>query len=135
MARSRLPPEHSVAGTMGLIGSGLIGLLLSVGPSGARSFFTFTNVLEPLHKKDVPRRHWYLGILGVNLHTRARGSGSAVIQPELKEADLAGLPCYLETAKEIDVTFYQKHGFEVLKETSLPRNGPPIWTMLRPPVG
>jgi hypothetical protein len=57
------------------------------------------------------------------------------MQPVLERADSDNLTCYLETAKEINVTFYQKHGFEVVKEFPLGgKDGPPFWTMLRQPV-
>jgi ribosomal protein S18 acetylase RimI-like enzyme len=43
--------------------------------------------------------------------------------------------CYLETAKAINVKFYRKHGFEVVREIELASGGPPLWTMKREPLG
>ena len=57
------------------------------------------------------------------------------MQPVLERADRDRLPCYLETAKEINVSFYKKHGFEVVVEDDLPGGGPRFWTMKRDPVG
>ena len=56
------------------------------------------------------------------------------MQPVLREADVGGLSCYLETAKERNLAFYRKHGFEVVKEQTLGTDGPIFWTMLREPV-
>jgi hypothetical protein len=44
-----------------------------------------------------------------------------------------GLPCYLETEKQINVPFYNRHGFDVVVEIDLPKGGPHIWTMKREP--
>ncbi|MFQ5472638.1 MAG: N-acetyltransferase, partial [Dehalococcoidia bacterium] len=63
------------------------------------------------------------------------GVGSALMQPGLEQADRDRVPCYLETAKEINVKFYGKHGFEVVRKIDLVGGGPPVWTMLREPVG
>jgi hypothetical protein len=49
-------------------------------------------------------------------------------------ADAAGLPCYLETAKERNVAFYRAHGFDVLVEDTLP-DAFRYWTMRRLPRG
>ncbi len=56
------------------------------------------------------------------------------MQPVLERADRDRLPCYLETTKEINVSFYKKHGFEVVVEDDLPRGGPRFWTMKREPI-
>jgi hypothetical protein len=52
----------------------------------------------------------------------------------LARADAAGVPCYLETAKERNVAFYRAHGFDVLVEDTIP-NAFRYWTMRRPPRG
>lgn len=50
-------------------------------------------------------------------------------------ADADGLPCYLETMKERNVVFYEKHGFQVVVGDDLPKGGPHFWTMKRPAKG
>ena len=69
--------------------------------------------------------------LGVEPDRQGQGIGSALIQPVLGRADAEGLPCYLETTKERNVTFYRRHGFDVVAEGDLPDLGPPFWTMRR----
>jgi ribosomal protein S18 acetylase RimI-like enzyme len=92
-------------------------------------------MVENLHKKDAPKRHRYLMVLGVEPKRQGQGVGGALLQPGLELADRERVPCYLETAKEINVRFYEKHGFEVRRKIDLPRGGPPMWTMLREPIG
>jgi hypothetical protein len=41
----------------------------------------------------------------------------------------------LETEKEKNVAFYERHGFEVVVEDDLPRGGPHFWTMKRQAKG
>ncbi len=93
------------------------------------------NYQEPLHKRDVPSRHWYLPTLGVDPLSQGRGVGGALLQPVLARADAEGLFCYLETEKEINVTFYRRHGFEVVVEDDFPNGGIHFWTMRRHPQG
>jgi ribosomal protein S18 acetylase RimI-like enzyme len=130
-----LPPERPFASLARLIRvGGLVGPLVT-GLGEFRRFLAWSGAMEKLHKRDVPPRHWYLMVLGVDPERQGRGLGGKVIQPVLARADSQRLPCYLETAKEINLSFYRKHGFEVVAQFDLPGGGPPIWTMKREPIG
>ena len=95
----------------------------------------FGNTTEKLHKEDASNPHWYLQTLGVDPPHQGQGIGGQTIQPVLREADMSRLPCYLESSKERNVPFYEKHGFQVVKEDRLGKDGPRFWTMLREPIG
>jgi ribosomal protein S18 acetylase RimI-like enzyme len=88
------------------------------------------NLVESMHPHEP---HWYLATLGTAVEQQGHGVGSALMQPVLSHCDAAGLPCYLESSKERNVPFYRRHGFEVVREVTLPDDGPPIWTMWREP--
>jgi GNAT superfamily N-acetyltransferase len=79
--------------------------------------------------------HWYLGVLGTSPAHQGKGVGSAVLQPVLEHCDEAGLPAYLESSKEANIPFYNRHGFAVTREFKAPRDGPTVWAMWRPPQG
>ncbi len=49
----------------------------------------------------------------------------------LHEVDAEGLPAYLESSKESNLSFYNQHGFEVTGEIHTPRGGPTLWLMWR----
>jgi GNAT superfamily N-acetyltransferase len=100
------------------------------------AFGRFTQVLaylEPFHKRDVPVRHWYLSILGVDPARQGQGLGGALLQPILSRADEEGVPCYLETGQPKAISFYRKHGFEVVVQDVEPKSGLRFWTFRREP--
>ena len=133
-----LPPDNPVPSTPRLIRAGFLQFALAplnFGFGAFRRFLAVMDQMEKLHKSDVPKRHWYLMVMGVDPPLQGQGIGSDLIQPGLAKADRDRLPCYLETAKEINLKFYGKHGFEVLREVELARGGPLMWTMKREPIG
>ncbi len=128
-----LAPAHPLPTNLGMLRTGLLGLLWSGGWSGAGRFFTFGETLEGLHARDVKQPHWYLWLLAVDPPFQGKGLGGALLRPRLQAADRDRLPCYLETGKESNVALYQRFGFEVLREGRLGTDGPPFWTLLREP--
>ncbi len=126
-----LPPGETDMGMFRMARVGMIFAPFKFGLGPFRRFMTALNHLEELHKRDMPEAHWYLMILGVDTVRQGQGVGGGLIQPIIARADSDGLPCYLETMKERNVTFYQKHGFVVVVEGDLPKGGPYFWTMKR----
>lgn len=86
--------------------------------------------VEHSHPDGPP--HLYLAVLGVEPGRQGLGLGSRLLAPGLELCDREGLPAYLETGKERNVAFYNRHGFVVRDELTLPK-GPPIWFMWRDP--
>ena len=89
-------------------------------------------LLEEVDKVHPAEPHWYLALLGTDPVVQGLGAGGALLQPALGEADAGGLPCYLETQKEENLSFYARYGFEVLHTISVP-GSPTVWGMRRPP--
>ena len=104
--------------------AGMLMVPLKLGLGAFRRFLNVNDHMEELHKRDMPEDHWYLMILGVDSEKQSQGVGSSLVAPMLARADEEGLPCYLETMKEINVAFYEKHGFHVVVEDDLPKGGP-----------
>ena len=103
---------------------------------GAGPFQRLVVIVEctyAMHKSVVNGKHCYLLFLGVEPGQRGQGIGSLLINPILKRADEEGLPCYLETMKEVNLAFYGKHGFRVVDEKQIADGGPHIWALLRSP--
>lgn len=89
-------------------------------------FYGLGNV-ERAHPREP---HLYLSVLGVDPSSQHRGVGSALLAPGLAVCDREGVPAYLETGKERNVRFYERHGFKVTSAMDLPR-GPRVWLMWR----
>lgn len=91
------------------------------------------SVLNAIEKKHPLEPHWYLAVLGTEPAGQGKGKGSAVLQPMLDHCDRAGEPAYLESSKEQNVPFYERHGFRVTERLDLPNDGPSLWLMWRDP--
>jgi GNAT superfamily N-acetyltransferase len=89
------------------------------------------NAVEKKHPTDPP--HWYLAVLGTEPDAQGKGCGSAVLEPVLSQCDAATEPAYLESSKQKNIPFYERHGFRVTEEIALPKGGPPVWGMWRDP--
>jgi len=104
-----------------------------MGEDALARFGGFMDLMSTHHERLVPMAHWYLMILGVDPGHQGQGIGSSLIAPTLARADANGLRCYLETAKERNVAFYRRHGFDVRHEENIPGGGPRVWMMVREP--
>jgi ribosomal protein S18 acetylase RimI-like enzyme len=78
-----------------------------------------------------PEPFTYLRTLGVDPEYQLRGVGSQLVE-QVVRASPASLPVYLETAKEENLSFYARHGFEPAGEFRC--LGVPVWRLLRPRV-
>lgn len=74
---------------------------------------------------------WYLPWLGVDPAAQRTGVGGALLRVMFARADADGVPCMLETEKEANVPYYERHGFAVAASGELPLGGPRFWTMWR----
>jgi ribosomal protein S18 acetylase RimI-like enzyme len=90
----------------------------------------FYGALVRLHPE---RPHWYLSGIGTDPPVQGTGVGGALMRSRLVRCDAARQPAYLESSKERNVPFYERHGFRVTGELSIPRGGPTLWLMWREP--
>jgi GNAT superfamily N-acetyltransferase len=81
--------------------------------------------------RDPAEPHWHLGPLAVDAHLQGRGIGSAILAEYTRRMDREGIAGYLETDKDVNVTLYERHGFEVVDEATV--IGVRNWFMHRSP--
>ncbi len=86
--------------------------------------------IDSLHPKEP---HWYLATLGADPVRQGQGIGSALLHAMLRQVDEEGVPAYLESSKERNVSLYARFGFEVIDLHRSKVGSPPIWRMWREP--
>lgn len=126
-----IKPENNNI-TLGiLLRTRLLVSLLALGPGPATRFMKSANYLEKLQKEVISEPHWILIQLGVEPRKQGKGLGSWLVQPVLDKADAGGVPCYVESADERNLSFYKRHGFEVRRTGQVPGGGPQGWILIR----
>lgn len=82
---------------------------------------------------ESPRPCWYLNAIGVDPSAQRAGLGSALIKRMVERIDSDALPTFLDTSAPDNLGYYERFGFRVTAESTLP-NGIPLWGMTRPPT-
>jgi ribosomal protein S18 acetylase RimI-like enzyme len=75
---------------------------------------------------------FYLNSIGVDPSVRGSGRGSKLLSRVLDMCDSDGLPAYLESSSGRNLGLYERHGFKVIQEITIP-DGPMMWAMWRDP--
>ena len=130
-----LPPKRARLHSLSLARAGLWLMPFKAGLGAFSRFLTMWRTLEERHKLDVPPQHWYVWLLGVDPPRQGQGVGSTLLRSITARADRDEVPCYLDTTRERNLTFYRRHGFEVVYEGDFPQGGPHLWTLQREPKG
>jgi ribosomal protein S18 acetylase RimI-like enzyme len=81
------------------------------------------------HMRDRP--YMYLQVIGVATALQGQGLGGKMLRPLIEQSEQAGIALYLETETEKNVGMYERYGFQVLKEITLPIIHLPMWEMVR----
>ncbi|MEO6577771.1 MAG: GNAT family N-acetyltransferase [Candidatus Limnocylindria bacterium] len=91
--------------------------------------------LEERHRHHAPGDHFYLSAFGVDPPHQGVGIGTALARPVLDRCNAEGIAAYLETATARNVLLYERLGFEVVEELTLPGTDVRGWLMLRAGTG
>ena len=100
---------------------------------GRRLQLALRYLLRVERKHPRTPEHWYLEILGTEPHRQGQGLGSALLRPILSLCDRDRQGAYLEASSERSCALYQRHGFAVVEEFTMPGGGPVIRRMWRDP--
>jgi GNAT superfamily N-acetyltransferase len=125
-----LPPDRHEMTFWRMLRTGMLRTPRILGRSAFGRLNKASSALDAARTRLMPAEADYLWILGVDPAHQGRGQGAATIAPGLARADGAGKPVYLETYKQRNLAFYERHGFAVVSEEH-PPEGPPFWAMLR----
>jgi len=128
-----LPPERPFPTFLRMIRARMHWLPFQLGWTAFSRLDAFDKVASQMHRQYGPGPHWYLWAIGVAPERQGQGVGAGLMRPILARADAGGLPCYLETHKEMNTLIYARSGFEVVCKSSVPGHPGTIWGMLRTP--
>ena len=123
------PPEQRKHSVLTLLRSGMWAAPLRLGVPAWRRRRALGPLLAAL---GPPHPCWHLNSIGVDPSTQRSGVGTALINHVLPRIDADALPAFLDTSQPANLGYYERFGFRVTAELSLP-NGAPLWGMTRPP--
>jgi ribosomal protein S18 acetylase RimI-like enzyme len=126
-----LPAEYSHASLWRMARTGVLALPLTVGLGFFRRFSSYYEQIARFKDRHARRDHWYLQLLGVDPLQQRKGHASRLLAAMLNRLDDDHLPCFLDTASENNVRFYERFGFQVLEAAKVPGSEIGCWFMGR----
>jgi len=108
-----------------------ISTLLGFALSGGSRLSRTGQYIDGVHQRLAPFEHWFLQVIGVEPSCQGKGYARVLLEPMLSRIDEEGLPCYLETLNEKNVSLYRHFGFELMEESAIPGTQSTTWAMLR----
>ena len=109
-------------------GSDWIFLMRGLMRIGMRTVLRGVRAAQTIAAHAPPQPFTYLRTLGVDPPVQGQGLGSALVQQVIRTASPT-LPLYLETAKEANLAFYARHGFDCMGEFRC--LDVPVWRLIR----
>jgi ribosomal protein S18 acetylase RimI-like enzyme len=128
-----LPPERPFPTFFRMVQAGMLRVPFHMGWSSCRQLNAVDALAQKLHHTHAPGPHWYLWVIGVDPDYQGKGMAGQLMRPVTERADKDQLPCYLETHKELNVTIYQRLGFQIAEHVDLFEGTGSMWGMLRRP--
>ena len=100
--------------------------------SGPRRLFRAMPAEDEIASHKPKEPHYYLYAIGTTVAGRFKGMVSKLFEAGLEKADQDGMPAYVESSKEENVSSYQRYVFEVVGLCTPVEGCPPEWLMWRP---
>lgn len=88
--------------------------------------------IERVEKSHPSEPFWELTVLGVDPALQGKGYGELLMEPVLEECDREGTPAFLISSNVQNLSFYLRHGFEIVDTIQFPTM-PPFFPMRRKP--
>jgi ribosomal protein S18 acetylase RimI-like enzyme len=129
-----LPPDQPFPTFWRMVRIGMLSLPFRFGWQGFNRLQAADHVAEALHRTHAPGQHWYLWVIGVDPQHQGKGIAGQLMRPVFERADRDRFPCYLETHKDSNVRVYERYGFHVAEQKSVPGHPQTVWGMVRSPT-
>lgn len=132
-----VPGEFADMTVWRMIWSGASGSGVKMGIRMAMRALKMAAVFEPLEADRRAnmkgRAYIYLMIIGVASQHQGQGLGGKLLRALFEKSERAGIPLYLETETERNARMYERLGFRLINQISLPVLALPVWEMVREP--
>ncbi len=128
---SWLPHEKAIFSTLDMIKNGIFSFVFKAKGRDLKKIINYDDFCKRKHEQHAHFPHWYLQNIAVEPDYQGKGHASLLLKGMLDKIDEQNLPCYLETQNKKNVSMYQKFGFKVLEETTVPRTDFEFYLMLR----
>ena len=127
-----LPAGHATASDEEMVAAGLMDSVAAV-PEAAARMEPMVGYLEELHARAIDGPHARLEFFGVDPSAQGSGVGSRLMAAGHATIDANGERCYLETFTTKNVAFYEKRGYRVVIEGTVPGTETRVWGLVREP--
>ena len=91
-------------------------------------------IMQQMARYHPKEPHWYLPLIGIDPAHQGRGLGGALMRHATDICDRDGVPAYLESSNERNLSLYERNGFRVVGELQALGHGPTLWRMWREPL-
>ena len=88
--------------------------------------------IERVERSQPQEPYWELTVLGVEPAQQRKGYGTLLMEPVIEECDREGTPAFLISSNVQNLSFYLRHGFEIVDTIQYPTM-PPLFPMVRQP--
>jgi GNAT superfamily N-acetyltransferase len=112
---------------------GLLGMPFVYGARSFRRFLAVDADVKRRHARELTEPHTIIDILAVDPAAQGCGVGTGLLHRYLQAADQQQLPAYLITHNPRNLAFYQRSGFQVIREAPVAPGAVLGWSMRRPP--
>jgi ribosomal protein S18 acetylase RimI-like enzyme len=128
------PPGKSDMTNFRLIRAGGLKLARLLGTDTITKMNRTASHLAGTRKQHLPDPHWHLFPIAVDPRHQGKGYASALMKPMLDRIQSDGLPCFLETQNEKNVSLYEHFRFNVIYRETIPEAELSNWGMVRSPI-
>jgi len=108
-----------------------LAVIFGFGRHGGSKMRHIGEYMDTVHKRLTPFKHWFLQTIGIAPQFQGKGYAGKLLKPMLSRIYEEGLPCYLETLDEQNVSLYEHFGFKIVDKSNVPETFLINWAMLR----
>lgn len=111
--------ERAGGATLAAFQAGLLGLYLRAGHGVVARLLQVAATKSRARAELLTEPYCLLDMIGVEPSLQGRGLARTILEDKLRELDSEHLPCYLETSRITTARYYERFGFELIRQYRL----------------